>query len=81
MIRQGQCWNAHKGNAGSGVISPQCYDNDYTHRVTIAYSEEPTDQDVLYLCRPCALAVRKDGRRHGYDVTIEKLNTQERGAV
>lgn len=81
MTRENLCWNSSTRSPTTTIIAPQCFANTITRKVTVNYSDEPTDQDVLYLCLPCALQIRTDARKHGYSVTVEKLDTQEGGTA
>lgn len=56
---------------GRHIFSGGCYKGKQEVRLTIKYS--PYEKDILYLCKNCAEKIKRDAKRHGYEVLSKRL--------
>jgi len=50
---------------------PTCFNSKAEVKITIEYNEY--DKDILYLCKSCGEAIKKDAENHNYKVITIKI--------
>jgi hypothetical protein len=58
-------------SGGYPVVSPQCYKGRATRLVTVRYNE--VESDSLCLCEDCARLLKREAKRHRYQITTKRL--------
>lgn len=67
--RRTLCENASQ--LGTSIPVPSCMNGRKEYKVVVYYNE--LERDILYLCKECRDAIKRDARRHGYKVRSAKL--------
>ena len=63
-----KCANSNKHT--SPILSPQCFNNDATEKLTIFYNKYKSDSDTHFLCKKCSKRLQKDVEKYGYEFKI-----------
>lgn len=65
------CENSFRsGNYG---FNPKCFDGKVEFELSVFYDKYLSENsDHLLLCKECTELIKKDARRHGYKVKIQK---------